>query len=70
MARYNFSKQVATLIIKDREPNFTNVRDLLCYEDMCPSAACPFEKKGDLSCGNILATMVLTNKVKHVIMGD
>ena len=68
--RLDYSRAIGKLLFDDEEVSFTNVSKLLCFEDMCPSASCPFKKKGNLGCNNILATMVLTNKVKHVIMGD
>jgi hypothetical protein len=68
--RSNYRKQVGRLLLEDKKVNFNNVRDILCYNDLCPVAKCPFPKKGTDECNHILAVRILTNKVNHVIMGD
>ena len=68
--RVNYTKQVAGMLTKDKEVNFENVKDLLCFNDLCPEVKCPFQFKGDRQCGHLLNTMIMTSRVRYIIDGE
>ena len=69
--RREYRKQVLGVLMNHVDPSMSDVRLELCHNGLCPEKKCPFVGDDvDDSCGHIILTNILTNKVKHVLMGD